>query len=119
MHHDELNKKANFFHEHYDVYDGVMLDVYVQHQAFDADGQELPDDNGSYFPANVDDDEDTQVHEHKFKFDFYATYPEEETDKLALHWGVSGDKEGVWDKIQNIVDKSVFPPETKLMETAA
>ena len=70
MRHDELKKKANFFYEHYDVYDGVMLDVYVQHQAFDADGKELSDENGCYFPANVDDDEDTQVHEHKFKFDF-------------------------------------------------
>ena len=45
-----LKENANFQYDQHHVRDGVPLHVFVRHEAFDAAGNQLPDD-GSYHPG--------------------------------------------------------------------
>ena len=117
------------------VRDGVLLNVFVRHEAFDIDGNPLPDD-GSYFPgekdskkeskssvdpgANFSDDTEEEIDynndaddqrkasTHMFTIDMVARYADQ-SDDLILHWGLSRGKVGAWGS----PDSSFFPVDTK------
>jgi hypothetical protein len=121
-----LKENANFQYDQHVVRDGVPLHVFVRHEAFDASGNQLPDD-GSYHPGaklkkaedkfdtadidpgiglssdseeNIDyndDAEETGATVSTHRFTIdFVTRYADPNDDLILHWGMSRQKVGAW-----------------------
>lgn len=87
---EKIQNEANFIQKQIMMSDYVPLSIFVRQELFDESGNMVSHKDVREGTRNV-------VHRHHYKVDFILSYPDK-TEELMLHWGLSHQQLGVWNK---------------------